>query len=102
MGVARKLEADARSFDDGQPAGDVVQENAGLDRVKLESFKNGSQANWAGGVAIRHSQNLKVIDDHFFVAQDAYSGASKRSGIVRGAAILFVISGGEIDAEGRR
>src|SRR5271157_545245 len=101
VGVAGELEADAGLFDLSQAAGRGIEQNAGVGGGQAQGLENGAYAEDGGGVAVGHAQDVEAIDGHPFVGQNADAGAGDHFMVFSRAAVLLVVAGGEVDAEGR-
>ena len=93
MGVAGELEADARLFDDGQPIGYVIEQNARSAGNTVQAFQNGTQPHGGAGVAIVDAKDVESIDGNQFIGQDANANAGEAFLVEGHVAKLIVVSG---------
>ena len=80
----------------------MVEQDAGRAAFQPQSFKKGAQLKRGSGVAIRHANDLKAVNDDTLVVQHANSGAGESFFKVVGSSELLVIAANEEDAKRRR
>lgn len=99
MGVSGELQVHARLRDDGQPVGNVVEQNAGGTDAQVQRLKKGAQMSGVGCIGIRHADHLKTVYVDALVVQDA--NASTRNGcrIFGSIAEVLVVAAAEERAE---
>ena len=52
----------------------MIEQNAGGGAVDVEGLKVGAQAEGERGVVIGNAEDLKAVDDHHLIGQDADAG----------------------------
>ncbi len=95
MRVAGELEGDAGLLGDGEVHGAVGEEDAGVMGVQVSLAEDGAQFGGVAGFGIVHADDLKAVEDHFFVVQDAKSHVLRRVQ-VHGPLLEFVVISGDV------
>jgi len=102
MSMPGKLKVYARVLGNRQAIGYVVEEDAGRAAFQMEAFKKWAQLKRGSGVSVRHSDDLKAVDDDTLVVQHANAGAGEGFFVVVGSSERLVIPANEEDAKRRR